>query len=423
MIILKKDEKIEEKVDNKPKDKKNTAIIVTTIIIILLVILAGVGTYLFMYNKKATIKYENEIKEISKQNSMAIIDYKEEVGNNTTWTYEDLENKLIDKSKLAKGTEIKVTINDEVFKEGDTYTFVIGETKIDIYLNKTYTYKVFKEETEVIENKKEIVITIKDTVAPVIEGVKNQTITVGDTLDLLKGITAKDDVDGDVEVKSEGEVDTKKAGTYKVKIYAEDKSGNRAEQEMTVTVKKKATTTTKPSTSTTTKPSTGSSSSSGSSSGGTTSGCNATALKKRGYKSTDKDACEKDKQATEVAKQIANEIKAKGYIKDIDKVQAAASKVSEYYFKGIHKEKGDDYRTPYGVFIKNEASCAGCTRALILVLECLGFKNMTHVNANGWAHQWVKLTMDGQIGYADGQVGMVGVGEHPCVAEGTCELL
>ncbi len=406
---MKKEEKIAEKVDNKLKKKKNTAIIVTTIIIILLVILAAGGTYLFMYNKKSTIKYENEIKEISKQNSMAIIDYKEEVGNSTTWTYEDLENKLIDKTKLVKGTEIKITINNEVFKEGDTYTFVIGETKIDIYLNKTYTYKVFKEETEVIENKKEIVITIKDTVAPVLEGVKNQTITVGDNLDLLKGITAKDEVDGDVEVKVEGEVDIKKAGTYKVKVYAEDKSGNRAEQEMTVTVKKKATTTTKPSTGSSSSSS--SSSGSSSSSSGTTSGCTYTAtLKKRGYKSTDKDACEKDKQALAVAQQIASEIKAKGYSKDIDKVQAAASKVSEYYLKGVHVESGNDYRTPYGVFIKGEASCAGCTRALILVLECLGFTNLTHANENGWTHQWVILNMDGQKGYADGQVGAVGYG-------------
>ncbi len=400
----KKEEKINEN-DNTIKDKKNTTIIVTTIIIILLVILAGVGSYLFMYNKKSTIKYENEIKEISKQNSMAIVDFKEEVGNNTTWTYNDLESKLINKSKLAKGTEIKVTINDKVFKEGDTYTFVIGETKIDIYLNKTYTYKVFKEETEVIENKKEIVITIKDTVGPILEGVKNQTITVGDSLDLLKGITAKDEVDGDVEVKVEGEIDTKTAGTYKVKVYAEDKSGNRTEQEMTVTVKKKTTTTTKPSTGTTTN------SGSGSTGTTTTTGCKYTStLKKRGYNSKDADACEKDRQASAIAQQIANEIKSKGYGTDLEKVQAAAEKVSSYYDWNNHVEEGYDYRTPYGVFVTHAASCAGCTRALIQVLEYMGF-SCEHANANSWTHQWVIVTMDGQVGFADGQGGFAGYGE------------
>ncbi len=409
-----KSEKITEvKEGEKPKNKsKKTIIIVVTIIIILLVILAGVGTYLFMYNKKATVKYENKIKEISKQNSMAIIDYKEEVDNNTTWTYEDLESKLIDKDKLAKGTEVKITINDEVFKEGDTYTFVIGETKIDIYLNKTYTYKVFKEETEVIENKKEIVITIKDTVAPVLEGVKNQTITVGDTIDLLKGITAKDEVDGDIEVKVEGEVDTKKAGTYKVKIYAEDKSGNRAEQEMTVTVKKKTTTTT-------TKPSTGSSSSSssgsgssGSSSSGSTSGCTYTAkLKKHGYKSNDKDACNKDDQATKVAKQIADEINSKGGTQ-LERVRAAAERVNKYVEKATYTNQDPDYRTAYGLFFKGVYTCAGATRTLILILEQMGFTNITHANENGDTHQWVILTMDGKKGFADGQIGQADYGCH-----------
>ncbi len=385
----------------KPK-KKNKVIIVITIIIILLVILAFIGSYLFMYNKKSTIKYENEIKEIAKQNDMALIDYEEEVENNTTWTYEELESKLIDKNKLINGTKITIVINDEIFNEGDSYTFVIGETKIDIYLNKTYTYKIFKEETEVIENKKEIIITIKDTTAPILDGVKDQTITVGDTIDLLKGITAKDDVDGEVEVKIEGEVDTQKVGTYKVKVYAIDKSGNQVEQEMTITVKKKATTT-KPSTgTTTTKPSTNNN---------TSTTCKYTSLlKKRGYSSKDADACEKDRQSVAVAQQIANEILAKGYTTDYEKVRDAAEAVASNYDYNTHIEEGYDYRTPYGVFIKHAASCAGCTRALILVLELMGFTNLTHANENEWTHQWVILEMDGKKGFADGQVGSVGFG-------------
>ena len=38
--------------------------------------------------------------------------------------------------------------------------------------------------------------------------------------------------------------------------------------------------------------------------------------------------------------------------------------------------------------------------------------NWRHVNENQWAHQWCVLEMDGQIGFADGQVGMAGYGEH-----------
>lgn len=30
-----------------------------------------------------------------------------------------------------------------------------------------------------------------------------------------------------------------------------------------------------------------------------------------------------------------------------------------------------------------------------------------------YSHQWCALTMDGQVGYADGQMGWAGYGPHP----------
>ncbi|MGI5895944.1 MAG: hypothetical protein ACOX6U_03200 [Oscillospiraceae bacterium] len=118
---------------------------------------------------------------------------------------------------------------------------------------------------------------------------------------------------------------------------------------------------------------------------------------------------EQDRQAREVAQQIAASI---GPGTDLERVSQAAQIVSGYYRKGVHKESGDNYYRPYGVFIAGESSCAGCTRALGLVLECMGYK-WEHVNENQWAHQWCKVEMDGQMGYADGQVGWAGYGEHP----------
>lgn len=96
----------------------------------------------------------------------------------------------------------------------------------------------------------------------------------------------------------------------------------------------------------------------------------------------------------------------------MEMVVSASEMVSSYYRKGVHKESGLDYSTAYGVFIKGESSCAGTTRALGMVLEYLGFK-WTHANENLWTHQWVIVTMDGQVGYADGQVGWAGYGKHP----------
>lgn len=132
-------------------------------------------------------------------------------------------------------------------------------------------------------------------------------------------------------------------------------------------------------------------------------------------------AAEKNAQARVIAKQIASSVLAKGYTTDIEKVQDAASQVSAYYYQGVHKESGNDYYTAYGVFIKKESSCAGTTRALGMVLEEMGYK-WVHANENLWTHQWVILIMDGQVGYADGQVGWVGYGSHITTCEKNCSI-
>lgn len=121
---------------------------------------------------------------------------------------------------------------------------------------------------------------------------------------------------------------------------------------------------------------------------------------------------EQDRQAAEIARQIAASI---GPGTDLERVSQAAQIVSSYYYQGVHKESGDNYYRPYGVFIAGESSCAGCTRALGLVLEYMGYE-WEHVNENQWSHQWCRLEMDGQMGYADGQVGWAGYGEHPVAA-------
>ncbi|MDE5539853.1 MAG: hypothetical protein K2J20_05150, partial [Bacilli bacterium] len=120
-------------------------------------------------------------------------------------------------------------------------------------------------------------------------------------------------------------------------------------------------------------------------------------------------AAEKNAQARVIAKQIAKSITGST---DLEKVSKAARAVSSYYYRGVHKETGNDYYTAYGVFIKGESSCAGTTRALGMVLEEMGY-TWKHANENKWTHQWVIITMDGQVGYADGQVGWAGYGKHP----------
>ncbi|HIU27649.1 MAG TPA: hypothetical protein IAD16_04670 [Candidatus Fimisoma avicola] len=123
-------------------------------------------------------------------------------------------------------------------------------------------------------------------------------------------------------------------------------------------------------------------------------------------------SAQKQAQARAVAQQIAAGIGTQGT--DLERVAKAAQAVSAYCSKATYTTEGSDYSQAYGVFIKGEYSCAGATRALGMVLEYMGYK-WEHVNPNQWTHQWCKVTMDGQAGWADGQIGMAGYGEHPFV--------
>lgn len=114
-------------------------------------------------------------------------------------------------------------------------------------------------------------------------------------------------------------------------------------------------------------------------------------------------------QARAVAEELAAGITGSN---DLERVYQAAQIVADYSSRATYTMEGKDYATAYGVFIKGEYSCAGSTRALGMLLECMGY-SWKHVNENQYTHQWVEVTMDGQKGWADGQIGMAGYGEFP----------
>lgn len=130
---------------------------------------------------------------------------------------------------------------------------------------------------------------------------------------------------------------------------------------------------------------------------------------------------EKDARTLAVAQQIAATVpKDKS---DLGRVLTAAHIVSHFRKFCTYTMSGKDYSTAYGVFVKGEYSCAGSTRALGLVLTCMGFQ-WRHINENQYDHQWCELTIDGRTVVADGQTGKVGykVGDsveyvsHPAVS-------
>ena len=118
-------------------------------------------------------------------------------------------------------------------------------------------------------------------------------------------------------------------------------------------------------------------------------------------------------EADKIARSIAQEIMAdKSLNTDLKKVRTATRIVARFCSMCAYgNDKNRYYRTPYGVFVAGVFTCAGATRALGRVLDFMGY-DWQHVNENQWAHQWCVLEMDGEIGFADGQVGMAGYGEH-----------
>ena len=133
---------------------------------------------------------------------------------------------------------------ESVEGEADTTEAVIGEETAKAHtFDVAGKYEIVIRLTDASGNKTEltqrIVVTDPDTTAPEISGVKNLSVTVGNTPDYLKGVTATDDVDGDVTDKitvDSSAVDVNKAGTYKVIYKVADAAGNETTKEAKVTV-------------------------------------------------------------------------------------------------------------------------------------------------------------------------------------------
>ena len=102
------------------------------------------------------------------------------------------------------------------------------------------TYRIFYTASDKAGHtaRAEAVLTlINDNVAPVISGVRDIYITVGESVSYLSGVFAVDDNDGAVAVSVDSSgVNTAVAGTYTVFYTASDLAGNKATVSATVTV-------------------------------------------------------------------------------------------------------------------------------------------------------------------------------------------
>ena len=140
--------------------------------------------------------------------------------------FEPLEGvKAID----AKGREIadiKVTSDKDIDLDPEVDTeYKITYTAIDTYGNK---------------GEKTITLTVKANKAPVILGVKDHVLKVGDNFDPKDGVTIEDE-DKDIELQVESNVNTNIPGTYKVLYSATDSKGKTTKAQSKVVVNPKVT--------------------------------------------------------------------------------------------------------------------------------------------------------------------------------------
>ncbi|MCR2822787.1 immunoglobulin-like domain-containing protein [Lederbergia panacisoli] len=112
-----------------------------------------------------------------------------------------------------------------------------------VNMKKAGKYKLTYTVSDKAKNKATVVRTItvkKDTVKPTISGTSNKTVYIGTSFNPKSGVTAKDNVDGNItkNIKVTGSVNMKKAGKYKLTYTVSDKARNKATVVRTITVKK-----------------------------------------------------------------------------------------------------------------------------------------------------------------------------------------
>lgn len=199
-------------------DKKLLAILA-----VLVVIASGLGIALYV---KETTKYDKYV--IENPTVVLLEDVEVEHGSEVIGE-SDIEDLLISEED-SNYTNLKI--------ETDSLdTSSLGEKELEV----TLSYGLDNEWNSQVEVST-LSYTVVDTVKPNITGVKDLTITAGDSVD-FSAIKSTDNVDGDVEVKVTGTYDKSKAGSYKLQATSTDSSGNEASSEFTLTVKAKPSTT------------------------------------------------------------------------------------------------------------------------------------------------------------------------------------
>lgn len=180
------------------------------------------------------------------------IDNKKPGEYKVTYSYEKIKEVLtvtvVDtvSPRLTPKTDFSVFAGETVTAEMLAVADDVTECRLELDnrgqdLSAIGEYKVTVKATDLGGNTAEceVSVTVKDpdVTAPVISGVKNILINIGDTFDAEKGVTVTDDFDKNPTLTvDDSNLNTKEAGKYTIYYTATDKSGNKASVKRTVTV-------------------------------------------------------------------------------------------------------------------------------------------------------------------------------------------
>lgn len=151
------------------------------------------------------------------------------------------------KSESTDNTEsVSATENTESTESGSSSVIAVGGCNLkhndEITYTKSGDYDNTITVTDDAGNSTDIDIKISVIDAPSINGISDKTVTVGDTVDYLSGVTATDgkgtDITGNIEVDS-SKVDVNTPGTYQITYKVTDSYGFSTGANCNITVNEK----------------------------------------------------------------------------------------------------------------------------------------------------------------------------------------
>lgn len=167
---------------------------------------------------------------------------------NNVPTISGVKDKII---KVGDSFDAKAGISATDKEDGDLTSSIVVNGNVDTSKAGEYKLTYTVEDSKGAKTSVGATITVeKNSIeppvinnAPIISGVKDQTIEVGENFNVKLGVTATDKEDGDLtdKIKIEGKVDTLNIGEYKLIYLVKDSQGAQTSANATITVVEKET--------------------------------------------------------------------------------------------------------------------------------------------------------------------------------------